>query len=414
LSPPGYDLGLFSPAKLRIDLRNLLADQHTVEEEMEAAAVTAAAMMQWLAPLSSPWRLQQREMMRKIEQLNRQVLRKANLGLNGPTGGYPMRAALTGIPASATTSPSVNYMGPNPSNTGSLPATPAPPLSSAPNPQRMQEMTVSDTRPEVVIAKFPSKCATTQSNGEQPVSHRSSEVESRDNNDSALVGPLGDGNSNCQVVEEAIVSNNEATDSTSAAGDTEAPSSEQSTPKQPSESTEVREKPESSNSVVDSNNTNSVHTREQPLLGRGDDSGRRVEFKRGYNSAPIHGYSGSKLSNSGGPSSGFKGYNDSVRYQVHSRGSRTPCYGHSATPFSTANHRTAMYRANRLGSGPGVPPSRAANTFNPPSFHASLDFNCGFTDEEVEELLSQGIRPWDSEAAAALAVLHGELDHLLD
>ncbi|CAH8448171.1 unnamed protein product [Heterobilharzia americana] len=49
----GYDLGLFSPAKLKVDLRNLLADQHTMEEEMEAVAMTAAAMMQWLAPLSS-------------------------------------------------------------------------------------------------------------------------------------------------------------------------------------------------------------------------------------------------------------------------------------------------------------------------------------------------------------------------
>ncbi|KAF5400871.1 Zinc finger CCCH domain-containing protein 31 [Paragonimus heterotremus] len=409
----GYDLGLFSPAKLRIDLRNLLADQHTVEEEMEAAAVTAAAMMQWLAPLSSPWRLQQREMMRKIEQLNRQMLRKANLGLNGPSGGYPLRAALTAAPASATTSPSINYMGTNRPTTSSLPATPAPPLSSAPNQQRIPEMTISDTRTEVAIAKFPTKCAISQVDGEQPVAHRSSEIESKDNNDSAFVGPLGDGNSTRQVVEEAMLSTNETTGSTGAAGDTVASSSEQSTPKHPSESTEVTEQPESSNSVVDSNNTNSVHTREH-LFGRSDDSGRRVEFKRGYNSAPVYGYSGSKLSNSGGPSSGSKGYNDSMRYQVHSRGSRTPGYGHSATSLSTANHRAAMYRANRLGSGPSVPPSRGANTFNPPSFHASLDFNCGFTDEEVEELLSQGIRPWDSEAAAALAVLHGELDHLLD
>lgn len=65
-------------------MRNLLADQHTIEEEMEAAAVTAAAMMQWLNPstIGNPWRLQQREMMRKIEQLNRQMYRKGGRGVN--------------------------------------------------------------------------------------------------------------------------------------------------------------------------------------------------------------------------------------------------------------------------------------------------------------------------------------------
>nr|DAA34915.1 TPA_inf: C3H-zinc finger-containing protein 1 [Schmidtea mediterranea] len=80
----GYDLGLFSLGKLRNDLRNLLADQHTIEEEMEVAAVTAAAMMQWLNPatIGNPWRLQQREMMRKIEQLNRQMYRKGGRGVN--------------------------------------------------------------------------------------------------------------------------------------------------------------------------------------------------------------------------------------------------------------------------------------------------------------------------------------------
>ncbi|VDN36180.1 unnamed protein product [Dibothriocephalus latus] len=63
----GHDLGLLSPAKLRTDLRTLPADQHTVEEEVEVAA---AAMMQWLAPISSSWRLHQREMMCKIDNLH--------------------------------------------------------------------------------------------------------------------------------------------------------------------------------------------------------------------------------------------------------------------------------------------------------------------------------------------------------
>lgn len=81
LSLPGHDLGLFSPGKLRSDLRNLLADQHSVEEEYEAAAAaaTTAALVQLLNP-PTPWRVQQRDIMRRIEQLNRQMLKKCQKG----------------------------------------------------------------------------------------------------------------------------------------------------------------------------------------------------------------------------------------------------------------------------------------------------------------------------------------------
>ncbi|CAH8434406.1 unnamed protein product [Schistosoma turkestanicum] len=78
----GYDLGLFSPTKLGIDLRNLLTDQHVAGEELEAAAVTTAALMQWLTLLISSWRLKQRESMRRVEQFNRQMLRRVNRSLN--------------------------------------------------------------------------------------------------------------------------------------------------------------------------------------------------------------------------------------------------------------------------------------------------------------------------------------------
>ena len=36
--------------------------------------------------------------------------------------------------------------------------------------------------------------------------------------------------------------------------------------------------------------------------------------------------------------------------------------------------------------------------------------NCGFTQDETDELLCQGIKPWDSEAHEALMVLHGGFD----
>ncbi|CAH8469799.1 unnamed protein product [Dicrocoelium dendriticum] len=412
----GYDLGLFSPAKLRVDLRNLLADQHTMEEEMEAAAVTAAAMMQWLTPLSSPWRIQQREMMRKIEQLNRQMLRKANMGLAGPGAGYGMRAALTGAQVPTNSSSSTNYINPNRAASGSVQTTQAPP--------RVQEPVASEIVSEGSMQQSSSKYNVISKPDANGVAQSVSEAGFRDhiNADDTVcqspVGPLGDGNNTAAVAPEEPRPQHEILDSTGAAGDTQGAGVGTVQTKPMCDSVEESEEHDSVTTVVDTNNTNSSRSRGNSTSARGDDGcGRRVEFKRGFNSAPAYGHGGGKAYNSVGP--GSKSYNDSYRYQVHSRGSRTPGYGPTSTSFGAGpgpygTHRANLHRINRMGNGPLVPPSRGANTFNPPSFHASLDFNCGFTDDEVEELLSQGIRPWDSEAAAALAVLRGEWDHLLD
>ncbi|CAL8069181.1 unnamed protein product [Calicophoron daubneyi] len=412
----GYDLGLFSPAKLRIDLRNLLADQHTMEEEMEAAAVTAAAMMQWLAPLSSPWRLQQREMMRKIEQLNRQMLRKANIGLNANGGGYPLRAALTAAPTSVVTSPTLNYAVTGRTNTGSLPVTPAPPRigetvtdgamvnTSEGQPERStRNSPIKSPTITTPIEEMPAPSLTADSPGTEV-----QEVKRRDSN---TVGPLGDSSALTTSSVDADEISTEPQDRTGASGDGLRRSDEMNLSKNPVESLESCEPDEVIPDAIGTNNTNSSNL---PLSAsaRGDDVGRRVEFKRGIATAPPQHNYGMTKPNNYASGLGGKGYSDSARYQVHTRGSRTPNYGHPTAPFSGA-HRT-LHRANRLNSTSALPPSRAANSFNPPSFHASLDFNCGFTDDEVEELLSQGIKPWDSEAAAALAVLRGELDHLLD
>ncbi len=116
---PGHDLGLFSPGKLRSDLRNLLADQHSMEEEYEAAAAaaTTAALVQLLNP-PTPWRVQQRDIMRRIEQLNRQVLKKCQKGgricgtrppaLPAPPTqpALPPSSGLTGNASGATTTTS--------------------------------------------------------------------------------------------------------------------------------------------------------------------------------------------------------------------------------------------------------------------------------------------------------------------
>jgi hypothetical protein len=413
----GYDLGLFSPAKLRIDLRNLLADQHTMEEEMEAAAVTAAAMMQWLAPLSSPWRLQQREMMRKIEQLNRQMLRKANIGLNANGGSYPLRAALTAAPTSVVTSPTLNYAAAGRTNTGSLPVTPAPPRIGETatggvvtiNNEGQAERSSRNSPTKSPIITISTEDLPVQSVAtELPVTEQIQETE---RGDSAAVGPLGDSDVPTPSAAEVDESNGEPQDTTGASGDGLQHNEELSLPKNTTESAENGEREEGILDAINTNNTNSSNF-SSSTTARGDDGGRRVEFKRGTSTTPgQHNYGLTKSTNYG-PGIGGKSYNDPNRYPLHNRGSRTPNYGHPTAPFS-GTHR-AIHRANRMNSTSALPPSRAANSFNPPSFHASLDFNCGFTDDEVEELLSQGIKPWDSEAAAALAVLRGELDHLLD
>ncbi|TGZ70982.1 hypothetical protein CRM22_002884 [Opisthorchis felineus] len=408
----GYDLGLFSPAKLRIDLRNLLADQHTMEEEMEAAAVTAAAMMQWLAPLSSPWRLQQREMMRKIEQLNRQMLRKANLGLGGAgtsvsTGGHPNRGALT-APLTSTTSNSLAYAVPNRMNNA--------PAVTTQTSQRVLDVTSqvkTDISPQILSTRNISSEESIESTPVHPPSQpENKSIRGSQEGDSNCVGPLGDGDSQMASSDEGSQTAVETIDNARASGDNLIASSEPVTPNPPSETTNAGDQHEFQGGIMDYNNTNSVASKLPSTSARGDDGGRRVEFRRSYSSASAYGYPLSKGFSSPGHNSNARSSNETLRYPINLRATRAPGYGHSTNGYNSG-HRTGPHRANRFATASNAPPSRAANGFNPPSFHASMDFNCGFTDDEVEELLSQGIQPWESEAAAALAVLRGEMDHLL-
>lgn len=48
---------------------------------------------------------------------------------------------------------------------------------------------------------------------------------------------------------------------------------------------------------------------------------------------------------------------------------------------------------------------------SPPAYEQELEermANFGFTEGDVEELMCQGIMPWDDCASAAIAVLHGD------
>nr|CAH8833386.1 unnamed protein product [Trichobilharzia regenti] len=402
----GYDLGLFSPTKLRVDLRNLLADQHTVEEEMEAAAVTAAAMMQWLAPLSSPWRLQQREMMRKIEQLNRQMLRKANLSFNTGSGVYNMRAALPPVPVSACPSPGHTYTSSR--NTSvSLPIT----SMSKQIDNQVNNCGNGDLQTDNSGRNSPTKSisqTSSEHNGAVVSSEINSSVQTEDVNETSNdnnVGPVGDEE---YARPESAVSEQSGIDSvatTGASGDI--PRKALSNGIKPTP--EFDGGSDGTFEVVDSNNTNSACSGNG--LNKYDDSGRRGELKRSQTYSTVSNAFNGKISNySGTSSSKYSG--EPLKYHYHGRNSRALSFGHS-TLFG-AGHRNSHRNINRGGTGLSGTSNRGANAFNPPSFHASLDLNFGFTNDEVEELLSQGIKPWDSEASAALAVLRGELDHLLD
>lgn len=346
----GHDLGLFSPVKLRTDLRNLLADQHTVEEEMEAAAVAAAAMVQWLAPISSPWRLHQRDMMRKIENLHRQVLRKA--------GGAAAiaRAALAGGQAGGGfpfANPQGRYSGPRGfrgSNQQFLEA--IDPAGDA-TPRLIIREVDEDGRPSDEIIDIESMAA-----GCGDKSTSVAKVESV-----AVDEILGEPETIDEPEQQHIAG---------ASGDHPPVAA----PQKPRQLLDNGGKPSVYPKGVDTNNTNSAVP-----CPRGDDvfSGT---FETSNNS------------------------NNNNQGNTFSRGfeERPPRGGFRGGLFSNRNRN--------LGRPASRPFSQSICHITSPT--AKFDLNCGFTDDEVEELLCQGIKPWDSEAAAALAVLHGEMDHLLN
>ncbi|VDM22910.1 unnamed protein product [Hydatigera taeniaeformis] len=338
----GHDLGLFSLMKLRTDLRNLLADQHTMEEEMEAAAVAAAAMVQWLAPISSPWRLHQREMMRKIENLHRQMLRRAGgaaaMARAALTSGSncfpflpPSPSCLNGRFGYRTFRSSIqqqNQQQPFPETNGDHPAS---------------------TPPRLV---FPN----VDENG-QPVDEVAAEEGTQEEVEKPDVGGVEDAENNNEIVTESEIH------VAGASGDHPTACSSHN-----AKNEQIQDNMESQNSTIstkrqaNSNNTNSATVLPCP---RGDmDAGGRGNFNR-FGRTNGRSFRGGLLS---------------------TNRSKPPNLGHRH--FDRPGSRSISQAVRQIAS-----PTK-------------LDLNCGFTDDEVEELLCQGIKPWDSEASAALAVLH--------
>nr|CDS24065.1 zinc finger CCCH domain containing protein 31 [Echinococcus granulosus] len=338
----GHDLGLFSLMKLRTDLRNLLADQHTMEEEMEAAAVAAAAMVQWLAPISSPWRLHQREMMRKIENFHRQMLRRA--------GG----AAAIARAAFAGGSNCFPFLPPSPSGVCGRFGTRT--FRGAIQQQHQQQPFLESagdhptpTPPSLVFRDV-------DENG-QPVDEAVAEESTQEEVENPDASVVEESENNEEVVAKSELH------VAGASGDhPSAPPPYHAKNQQTQDNAESETPSISTNKQANSNNTNSAAALPCPrgdigIGGRGSLSG----FGRATGRS-------------------FRG------------------------GISSANRNKPLNSAHRHFDRPRLRSvSQSLRQITSPT---RLDLNCGFTDEEVEELLCQGIKPWDSEASAALAVLH--------
>ncbi|VDL20638.1 unnamed protein product [Hymenolepis diminuta] len=319
----GHDLGLFSLMKLRIDLRNLLADQYTMEEEMEMAA---AAMVQWLVPITTnPWRIHQREVMRKIENLHRQLVRRA--------GGA---AELTRVALAAGSS---NFIPPSlyGSRISSLDFRPKQVLNSAGDYPNVQSHFPSTREVDEHGLQPENELATSEKN---PINPAVNEFGCQ--NEPAL---------------EMTLPNDAEWHVAGASGD--------HPPEHYADAQPTQHKTVINNRQFGS--SDSTYTKVNTYRQCDINLGRRNSYNmptRSFRSAIA------SLNRD-------QGFNSAYRQYEKSR----------SKSFSESLRQSASAR---------------------------VDLNCGFTDEEVEELLRQGIKPWDSEASAALAVLRGEMDHLLD
>ncbi|KAM7536845.1 hypothetical protein Aperf_G00000080865 [Anoplocephala perfoliata] len=329
----GHDLGLFSLMKLRTDLRNLLTDQHSMEEEMEAAAIAAAAMVQWLAPISNPWRLHQREMMRKIENLHRQMLRRA--------GG----AAVLARAAFANGSSSAPFIPPSPGTGGRITART---FRGVPLQQQQQLFDSAGDHPNSTS---------------QRLFYREVDEPGQTGDEATVDDNLNEKTFDCSLEKDI---NQNATASKIISDDAECHAAGASG--------------------------------DHPYAHHQDGSeGLQPSFGKQFNSnntnnTPIIPCPRGNIG-SGGRSS----------FSVPTRSFRSA--------VTSLNRNKSFSSGYRQLNRPGT--QSFSQFFRHVTSPAKFDMNCGFTDDEVEELLCQGIKPWDSEASAALAVLHGEMDHLL-
>ncbi|TNN08453.1 zinc finger CCCH domain containing 31 [Schistosoma japonicum] len=388
----GYDLGLFTAIKLGADLRNLLTSQNTVEEDMKAAAFTTAVMMQWFRPFTNSWCLQQCEMIRKIEQISRQVFRKANFTLNSGFKSRKIRAALPPTPTSSSVLPCQTYVT-NQNTTNSLSSISTSTLTA----NSFDVYQESSFLKEIYDQDCFSEAASSVSI-EQDKNTVSGETTYETQTDACTrpincqLSPVGDKvcyhSKPCfeEKAETSILT-------TGASGDTSLKPSVMSTKIIPT----VKSRINKNIKIIDSNNTNSAHS--LFILNERNASGYNKALS---NSVPTLSNKSIFFHNKISPNSttmNSQYLKKPYQCQVYRRNSRSHSFDY--------NTRRIYHRIDKITN-------HKINDFNAECLCDSLDLNFGFTNDEIDELLLQGIKPWDSEASATLAILKGELDHLLD
>ncbi|CAI2722588.1 unnamed protein product [Schistosoma spindalis] len=389
----GYDLGLFNATKLKVDLRNLLTDQHTIDEELETVAATATvAMMQWLNPFINPWRLQQREVMRKIEQLNRQMLRRVNLSLKTGYSGYSKRAALPTARISLST---------RSCQTSDTYCDTVDSLSSTPT----STVTVNDFNLCLKNSLPPETC----NDGCPSESTCSGSVEL----DTCVV--LSEENINAESDEwnkssedqlcfikdkehplcKPLVNQIEAEMSTAGAFGEVSPTTPDIKPKITQNSKNELDRIVE---IINSNNTNSAYP--MSLLNDINTSESKC--------VPICRGKTSNICTTMNP----KHLREPFRCHHFGRNFWAFTFDHNA--FYRSYHHNIRRNLNRIYHTINGTPNYDINNVDPLSFFASLEFNFNFTDEEIEELLSQWTKHWYNQASDALGILKRDVDHLLD
>ncbi|CAH8433354.1 unnamed protein product [Schistosoma margrebowiei] len=393
----GYDLGLFNATKLKVDLRNLLTDQHTIEEELETAAGTVA-IMKWLNLFINPWRLQQREVMRKIEQLNRQILRRVNLSLKTGYSSYSRRAALPPARVSLSTTSC---------QTNETYCDTVDSLSSTPT----SAVTVNDFS-LCLKNNLPSE---TCNNGYSSESTCSGSVEldncvalSKENikEESDEWNKLSEDQLCCiedkeyplckPLVEKQIETEISTAGVFEEVSPTTADIKSNITQDSKMELDRIVE-------IINSNNTNCADT--MSLL---NNSSASEYYRKESVCVPICRGEMSNNCTTVNP----KHLKEPFRSQRFGRNSWAFASGHNS--LYRSYHNDIRRNLNRIYHKINVTPNYGINNFDPLSFSASLDFNFNFTDDEIEELISQWTKHWCNKASDALAILRGDVDHLLD
>ncbi|CAH8431312.1 unnamed protein product [Schistosoma rodhaini] len=376
----GYDLGLFNPRKLKVDLRNLLTDQHTIDEELETEAATTIGIMQWLNPFINPWRLQQFELMRKIKQFNRQLLRRVNPSLKTGYTGYSKSAALppARVPLS-TTSCQTNetYFDNLDSLTSTDTSTPTLDdfglcLKNSLPLETFNQGCPSESTSSVSIELDTCVVSSEENNKEEsdewnkPSNYQLFYIDDKDH---SLCKPLVEKQMETEML------------TTGASGDVTTTTSGIN----PKITPDIKHELDRIIEIIDSNNTNRAYI--MSLLNRSNASGyHRKQSKCVPICSNDSSICKSKISNIC-TTMNSKHLKEPFRYQLLGRNSKAFTFNHNAIYNIQRNLNRIYHKINQT-------PYYGINNFDLLNFFSTnLDFNFNLIDENIEEILSQWKKP---------------------